>query len=289
MTKSGEERVIEFQLEGEEFEFRTNWGIKPDQEIQLRISIVAFDEKFQVLVNESLSKSFFRRVQNFKEITFLQKYQEEGKIELLQLNVLKTAGGFFYNKLINNQTNECNRTCNIFSNISNEHIKCMDCGNVGVLDTWNEKCVEYCPYGLKNAQNICINCREESCPELEKKFFEVEKIEPDVFEIKIKKPSTDSKFEANDIYDVQFEGMRQGNGFTIEIAKNQSTNALIYKIKFDDQYKNKDGHFVFTLKSKQLGFYSTERNQIPQQVLKFSRFSMDNKPESEMFFSIPNK
>lgn len=180
------------------------------------------------------------------------------------MNILKTAGSFFYNYLINNQTNECNRTCNLFSNISNKHLKCMDCEGIGVLDTFQESCREYCPYGMKNVQNICIHCKDESCSELDKQFFLVEKIAPDVFEIKKKTLSPDAKFQASDIYDVQFEDLRQGKGFKVEVTKGPTSNSLIYKIKFDDQYRDKDGHFIFTLKSKKLGFFSAERNQIPQ-------------------------
>lgn len=50
-------------------------------------------------------------------------------------------------------------------------MQCIDCSGVGLLDTFLNKCVSFCPYGFKNVFDICVKCFTEDCAELKEEFF----------------------------------------------------------------------------------------------------------------------
>ncbi len=283
-------RYLKMEIKGNGVTFTTKPIFEADKIETLKLSLIQEQDLFWLMVNHeeqnSSSPKYPLKALGIANITlFNRKQHYKGEFRIDQFNVMKSAAGFFYDFFRDLPSEDCQFNCDIFGNLTNGDQRCIECNNGFVLDSLSGECVEFCPLGTKNVNEKCINCSSRNCPELTKKFFKVNQLNPNVYLVQRLKDSPDQKLYSQDIFIPEVIGASSSKDYIVQtnsFEDDPSGKTIKYQFLFSPESKMKNYKIKFTLNPKK-GFYSKNRNALPTQILIFKRFSKSGKPLTERF------
>ena len=280
-------RFLDIFIPGTNFRFTTSAIFLPEKIQKFSISLIQEKNLFWIYINHPNEDNYSLKTNlnllGDSEITFFDNiFLFSGNLKINQINILPSAAGIIYNK-IQPRYNHCDQNCDIFSNLNIKNKSCNNCLENFVFEPKNSLCKKFCPFGTKNINNVCNNCIDKKCSELQKQFFKIIKVKNNQFVIEASQNVNLEDRELKTMFKVAVLRAvpNKEYSYKIEFLKEDKTKkSLLYTF---DYKKSKNNHkIVFELDPKKKVF-SKNKNRIPIHIILFDRFDKDYNPRIENY------
>ena len=263
--------------------------IQPDTETNIAISFIQHNNHFGIMIYDGKESKFSSfepsTLKTDISVLFLDSSTEyTGSFRFFILDFLEDPSGLLLSSL--QQNKQDNGVC-LLPLESTQSSKCLKCDkDKSVLSARKLECLDYCPLGFRNISNICYQCIQSGCTELDQQFFKMSFLGDNTFAIAKTKeiPNFDNNYV--DMFDIEVEDI-PGSLYSFNITNIEKDNSAKIKFSFTNT-TDPEGKLVKSKLKESVHLYDISRTRLQNQVVRakfgtFGDINTDNNDKTIFF------
>lgn len=186
---------------------------------------------------------------------------ENGGINLYRFTALSSMSNLLYYYLLSQTQDrniiEMNRNCLLRTSYYGNDYSCLLCRD-SILTMENRQCVNYCPWGTKNAFNdVCLPCINPDCSEINSTMWLIFKVDDNNYILKPSRPII-SNIDYNNLFRINIPGVNQTD-YTYFLTPNATAQTVALRFNFTRPIINQ-GFIVTYLQDRTNPQFDINRN-----------------------------
>ena len=226
--------ALEAQLSNTNITYRTPRFIRMNEYTSFMFSIIQTageNTNFYFAKNKKLfdvSPLFKNATMPLVELNYtLFDNKNQGEVQISRFSILDSPLPSIISVQDNKILSGCNKECEMPLDPHVTPRACFACKD-SVLFPIDNKCLEFCPPGYKNANGVCVKCFEPKCQEINPATLVISRLNNTAFLLQLtKKVAQLDATNLDKIFSVEIDGLKHGKDYTYALQIGSAKTVLL--------------------------------------------------------------